>query len=174
MNLIYDKINSPIGELNLIVKEQKIIALMFGSLEKVKSYLEKKLKTKDISLEFKENPENYSTMLYKYFEGDMSQLSLLQENSVLHGTEFQIKSWKQLAQIPTGKTISYEEEARLVGNIKAVRAVALANNKNPIMIIYPCHRVIGKNGHLVGYASGLENKKWLLDHEAKFISMSLV
>lgn len=168
MNIIYDKINTPIGELNLIVKENKIIALMFGSLEKVRTYLEKKLKVKNLEMKEFKNPEGYSVMLEQYFKGDMNKLKELQDNSLLIGTEFQVKSWKQLAQIPTGKTISYEEEATLVGNKKAVRAVALANNKNPIMIIYPCHRVIGKNGHLVGYASGLENKKWLLDHEAKY------
>lgn len=168
MNLTYDIINSPIGQLNLVIKDKKIITLMFGTVETVKNYLSKKLKTKDILLEKAVNPEGFSSMLKQYFDGDMSQLRTLQENCLLIGTEFQIKSWQQLAKIPCGKTISYEEEANLVGNIKAVRAVALANNKNPIMVIYPCHRVIGKNGKLVGYASGLENKKWLLDHEAKF------
>jgi methylated-DNA-[protein]-cysteine S-methyltransferase len=81
------------------------------------------------------------------------------------GTEFQRKVWNELLTIPYGQTISYEALAIRIGNIKSIRAVGLANGQNPIAIIIPCHRVIGKNGSLVGYGGGLENKEWLLDHE---------
>jgi methylated-DNA-[protein]-cysteine S-methyltransferase len=81
------------------------------------------------------------------------------------GTSFQKKVWSELLTIPYGKTISYEALAIRIGNVKSIRAVGLANGQNPIAIIIPCHRVIGKGGELVGYGGGLENKEWLLYHE---------
>jgi len=86
-------------------------------------------------------------------------------NLGFRGTEFQTKVWHQLLHIPYGVTISYEELAIRVGDIKAIRAVGLANGQNPIAIVVPCHRVIGKNGSLTGYGGGLDNKQWLLEHE---------
>lgn len=81
------------------------------------------------------------------------------------GTPFQIQVWRALQEIPFGKTWSYKELAIHLGDAKKVRAVGMANNKNPLSILVPCHRVIGADGKLVGYASGLERKRWLLDHE---------
>jgi methylated-DNA-[protein]-cysteine S-methyltransferase len=81
------------------------------------------------------------------------------------GTDFQKKVWEVLKSIPYGTTVSYGEVAKAVGNPKACRAVGMANNKNPIMIMIPCHRVIGANGKLVGYGGGLEIKEWLLSLE---------
>ena len=83
------------------------------------------------------------------------------------GTDFQNVVWKALKQIPCGETASYQYQATLIGNPKAVRAVASANGANRISIIIPCHRVIGKDGSLTGYGGGLERKRWLLDHEHK-------
>ncbi len=83
----------------------------------------------------------------------------------LRGSDFQKKVWNELLTIPYGKTISYEELAIRIGNIKSIRAVGLANGQNPLAILVPCHRVIGKGGALVGYGGGLENKEWLLYHE---------
>jgi methylated-DNA-[protein]-cysteine S-methyltransferase len=92
----------------------------------------------------------------------------------LRGSEFQKKVWNELLTIPYGKTISYEELAIRTGNIKSIRAVGLANGQNPIAILVPCHRVIGKSGGLVGYGGGLENKEWLLYHEgARLKQLSL-
>ena len=87
----------------------------------------------------------------------------------LRGTEFQKRVWNELLDIPYGSTISYEALAIRIGNIKTIRAVGLANGQNPIAIIVPCHRVIGKNGDLVGYGGGLENKEWLLHHEGALL-----
>src|SRR5688572_7190455 len=81
------------------------------------------------------------------------------------GSVFQKKVWTELLTIPYGKTVSYEEVAIRVGDIKSIRAVGLANGQNPIEIIVPCHRVIGKNGDLVGYGGGMDNEEWLLHHE---------
>jgi methylated-DNA-[protein]-cysteine S-methyltransferase len=81
------------------------------------------------------------------------------------GTDFQQRVWKELAQIPYGKTVSYLELSKKLGDTKAIRAVASANGKNPLWIVVPCHRVIGSDGSLTGYAGGLWRKKWLLEHE---------
>jgi O-6-methylguanine DNA methyltransferase len=85
----------------------------------------------------------------------------------LHGTDFQKKVWQALRQIPYGEIRTYKEIATVVGNPKASRAVGMANHKNPLMIVVPCHRVIGTNGKLIGYAGGLDMKKALLELEHK-------
>ncbi len=81
------------------------------------------------------------------------------------GTEFQKKVWDELLKIPFGKTISYLDLSKKLGDPKAIRAVAAANGKNPIWIVIPCHRVVGSKGEMVGYAGGIHRKKWLLNHE---------
>ena len=102
-------------------------------------------------------------MLCEYFEGSRKTFDELPLNPV--GTEFQKKAWNALLKIPYGETRSYEEQAMLIGNAKAYRAVGNANSKNPISIIIPCHRVIGKNKKLVGYGGGLDVKRFLLELE---------
>ncbi len=98
-----------------------------------------------------------------YFEGTRTTFNLKLNPK---GTEFQQKVWKALLQIPYGTTTSYLELSKTLGDVKAIRAVAAANGKNPLWIVVPCHRVIGSNGELTGYAGGLPRKKWLLDHES--------
>lgn len=102
--------------------------------------------------------------LEEYFNGQRKTFDLPLK---LEGTDFQKKVWKELIKIPYGKTISYKELATSIGNEKACRAVGMANNKNKIMIVIPCHRVIGSNGDLTGYAGGLNIKQQLLELEAK-------
>ena len=97
-----------------------------------------------------------------YFAGELEAFDL---PLAAHGTDFQKRVWDQLTRIPFGETISYSELARRLDDPKLVRAVGLANGRNPISIIIPCHRVIGADGSLVGYGGGLERKKWLLEHE---------
>ena len=87
------------------------------------------------------------------------------------GTPFQQKVWDETLNIPFGKTASYMDIAKKLGDTKSTRAVGLANGKNPIAIIIPCHRIIGSNGSLTGYAGGIERKKWLLDHESTQTSL---
>jgi methylated-DNA-[protein]-cysteine S-methyltransferase len=98
-----------------------------------------------------------------YFAGELETFDV---PLALHGTAFQQSVWEQLTRIPFGETISYSELARRLGDPKLVRAVGLANGRNPVSIIVPCHRVIGADGSLVGYGGGLERKQWLLEHEA--------
>lgn len=97
--------------------------------------------------------------LEEYFNGKRASFNLTVNPK---GTEFQIKVWKELLKIPYGKTRTYLEQSKALGDIKAIRAVATANGKNPLWIIIPCHRVIGSNGSLTGYAGGIWRKKWLL------------
>lgn len=100
--------------------------------------------------------------LKEYFEGLRTTFTL---NLNPRGTEFQKKVWEELLTIPFGTTTTYLKQTLSLGNEKAIRAVAAANGKNPIWIVIPCHRVIGTNGSLTGYAGGLWRKKWLLEHE---------
>jgi len=97
-----------------------------------------------------------------YFAGELERFDV---RLAVHGTDFQMRVWDQLMRIPFGETISYSELARRLGDPKLVRAVGLANGRNPVSIIIPCHRVIGADGSLVGYGGGLERKRWLLEHE---------
>lgn len=102
--------------------------------------------------------------LQEYFSGKRKNFDLPLK---AEGTDFQRKVWKALQEIPYGETCSYKDIAENIGNIKASRAVGMANNKNPIFIFIPCHRVIGSNGKLVGYAAGLDVKERLLEMEKR-------
>lgn len=103
--------------------------------------------------------------LNAYFAGSLTHFSL---PLAAKGTVFQQQVWRQLCGIPFGQTCSYADVARGISNVKAVRAVGAANGRNPIAIVVPCHRVIGANGTLTGYAGGLDKKAWLLKHEQRF------
>lgn len=100
--------------------------------------------------------------LAQYFDGTRTEFDLPLEPS---GTEFQRRAWHELAQIPFGETITYGEQAVRMGDRNKMRAVGAANGKNPIPIVVPCHRVVGADGKLTGFAGGIDNKAWLLDHE---------
>lgn len=118
-------------------------------------------------------PEVLEDAVYQfqeYFEKKRKQFDLKLNPA---GTTFQKKVWQQLQEIPFGKTVSYLELSKTLGDPKAIRAVAAANGKNPLWIVVPCHRVIGSNGDLVGYAGGLSRKKWLLDFESPVLQQSL-
>jgi len=104
--------------------------------------------------------------LDEYFRGKRKVFHL---PLLLDGTAFQKKVWQELEKIPYGKTLAYSDIAAMVGNPRAVRAVGGANNRNPVSIIVPCHRVIGKDGTLTGYGGGLWRKEWLLEHEKQNI-----
>lgn len=106
--------------------------------------------------------EQAVSQLQEYFEGKRNDFNLKLNPK---GTEFQQRVWQELLNIPFGKTLSYLELSKKLGDVKAIRAVAAANGKNPLWIVVPCHRVIGTDGSLTGYAGGLGRKKWLLEHE---------
>jgi len=108
--------------------------------------------------------------LKEYFNNERKTFDLKLN---LEGTTFQKKVWKALETIPFGKSISYLQLSKKLGDVKAIRAAASANGKNPLWIIIPCHRVIGSNGSLIGYAGGLYRKQWLLNHENDYKQQSL-
>lgn len=110
------------------------------------------------------------TQLNEYFEGKRQNFDFKINPK---GTEFQQKVWLELLNIPFGKTMSYLDLSKKLGDVKAIRAVASANGKNPLWIVVPCHRVIGTDGSLTGYAGGLWRKKWLLEHESPNLQQSL-
>lgn len=150
--------NSPIGLIQIETTKTHLV-----SIEIVEE-----TKEAEKSKETAEKPEILKKVikeLEEYFLGKRKKFSL---DYMLDGTEFQKKVWKALTEIPYGETVSYKDIALKIGNEKASRAVGNANNKNKICIIIPCHRVLGSNKALVGYAYGIDKKKWLLDHENKF------
>lgn len=160
------KIDSPLGKIILLATEKSLCLVEFynskytnNNIEKVKKYFNGEIieKNNDILNETEKQ-------LNEYFKGERKDFNIPLE---MIGTEFQKKIWNILLEIPYGKTISYEEQSIRYRNVKAIRAVANANSKNLIAIIIPCHRVIGKNGKLTGYAGGLDKKKWLLNFEKK-------
>ena len=117
---------------------------------------------KQISLIIPTVLQDAVSQLEDYFEGGKTDFTFKLNPT---GTEFQQKVWQGLLEIPFGKTMSYLELSKKLGDVKAIRAVASANGKNPLWIVVPCHRVIGTDGSLTGYAGGLWRKKWLLEHE---------
>jgi len=110
------------------------------------------------------------SQLQEYFEGKRKDFDFKLNPK---GTDFQKKVWQELLNIPFGKTMSYMDLSKKIGDVKAIRAVASANGKNPLWIVVPCHRVIGTDGSLTGYAGGLWRKKWLLEHEIPSHQQSL-
>jgi len=102
--------------------------------------------------------------LDEYFAGSRCEFDLPLDPD---GTDFQHNAWDALCTIPFGETVSYGEQARRMGDVRKARAVGAANGRNPLSIIVPCHRVVGADGSLTGFAAGLETKAWLLDHERK-------
>jgi len=147
---------SPVGLLKISGNENFINEINFiDSIEKPRDDHKKKIPPVII---------NCIEELIQYFHGErrVFEFPISQE-----GTEFQKSVWNELLRIPFGKTISYLELSRRLGDTKAIRAAASANGKNNIAIVVPCHRVIGSKNDLVGYAGGIRRKKWLLEHEAK-------
>ncbi|AKB34231.1 Methylated-DNA--protein-cysteine methyltransferase [Methanosarcina siciliae HI350] len=153
--MYYATFKSPIGSILLAGDEEglKYVNFMKGK---------KKMEVPDDWQENKEFFRDVSGQLEAYFAG---QLKSFDVKLAPEGTEFQKSVWKVLKEIPYGETRTYGEIAKNIGNPKASRAVGLANNRNPIAIIVPCHRVIGANGKLTGYASGLDIKEFLLKLE---------
>ncbi|MBU8893288.1 MAG: methylated-DNA--[protein]-cysteine S-methyltransferase [Bacteroidales bacterium] len=148
---------SPVGNLRIISNDQDIIKIEFTD-----DFFKMKIIPSQI--------QNCIKQLDEYFNGARKEFNI-EINPA--GTEFQGKVWNILLKIPYGKTISYIELSRQFGDEKAIRAIASANGKNPIPVIIPCHRVIGNDGSLTGYAGGLLKKQWLLEHEGAIKQKSL-
>lgn len=144
---------SPVGIIKITASDSGIVSLNFERKSLVRTQ-----KNKITNKHLKE----CIRQLDEYFSGERTLFDLPLDAT---GTPFQKKVWDALRKIPHGQTVSYVDIARRIGKPKASRAVGGANNKNPVAIIVPCHRVVGKNGDLIGYAGGLIKKKWLINHE---------
>jgi len=149
---VYCYYESPVGALTLAENEGRLVCLLFGK--------------RQIDMPYGENDflRGVMAQLDAYFAGERRSFDIPIE---MRGTPFQKKVWTALQSIPYGSTVSYKELAEMIGSPKACRAVGSANNKNPISIIVPCHRVIGADGKLTGYGGGVDNKAYLLKLEQK-------
>lgn len=157
MEYVFMEMASPVGTLKLVAHDDALLAVLWENENP------KRVPLSTLTLD-----QNHAILLEtkkqltEYFSGKRQTFNL---PLAFHGTPFQKKVWNALLTIPFGETRSYKDIAEQIGNVKAVRAVGAANGKNPISIIAPCHRVVGVNGKLVGFAGGLDNKEILLNIE---------
>ena len=159
MPVIHKKIKSPIGTLTLIADESALLAVLWPGEDASRVKTELGVVSKE-SLVF----DKAEMQLEEFFSGSRKHFDLPLR---MIGTPFQIKVWKALQKIPFGQTRSYSDLARSIGSPQSCRAVGAANGKNPLSIVVPCHRVIGKNGSLTGFAGGLEAKRYLIERESQ-------
>ena len=154
---------SPIGTLTIVANQRAVVAIDWDG----ESGHESALGDADIVDVAAVDHAPLATaveQLDEYFAGERTEFDLPLDAV---GTTFQHQAWDALVRIPFGETVSYGEQAVMLGDKNKARAVGAANGKNPIPIVVPCHRVVGSNGHLTGFAGGLDAKAWLLDHEFK-------
>lgn len=155
MDLFQGYIHNDLGYIAIETDSDKIMSVYFTDTKPEES---------------NSNPvvEECKSQLLEYFSGTRKIFSLPLD---LKGSQFQVDVWNELMKIPFGEVITYSKLAHRMGDVKKIRAVGMANSKNPIGIIVPCHRVVGKNGKLVGYGGGLWRKKWLLDFESSRLNL---
>ena len=166
--LTLDRVATPVGEVLLVTDgEGAVRALDFADYEDRMNRLLVR-HAPGASLAAGAAPGPVRAAVERYFAGDVRALDGLPVTT--GGTDFQRSVWKALRAIPAGETRTYGQLAAAIGSPKAVRAVGLANGQNPVGLIVPCHRVIGANGTLTGYAGGLERKRWLLQHEGASVA----
>ena len=163
--LTLDRIATPVGDVLLVTDlDGTVRALDFSDYEARMTRLLRRHAPDAIVVEGRA-PSTVRSAVEAYFGGDLRVLDGVTVKT--GGTDFQRAVWAALRAIPAGETRSYGQLASAIGSPRAVRAVGMANGQNPIGVIVPCHRVIGANGTLTGYAGGLERKRWLLEHERK-------
>ena len=158
--LTHTRMQSPLGEMLITASDAGVHHILFTDMPETERLLA-------AGLAQHSHPflDQACTQLEAYFAGTHHDFDL---PLAARGTDFQHRVWAQLRQIPYAMTWGYSELAQAIQQPTAARAVGMANGKNPLCIVVPCHRVIGKNRQLVGYAGGLERKAWLLDHELRF------
>ncbi|MBF2003193.1 MAG: methylated-DNA--[protein]-cysteine S-methyltransferase [Synechococcales cyanobacterium M58_A2018_015] len=166
--LLFDQINSPIGTILLISDGEHLCALEFAAHEaRTLSFLKKRYG--NFALKLVQNPLGISERIQAYLNGDYHSVDEIPVST--GGTAFQQQVWQALRTIPVGTVITYGQLAEQLGKPTASRAVGMANSQNPVSIVLPCHRVIGSNGQLTGYAGGLDRKCWLLEHEGAILPL---
>lgn len=162
--LVETDYESPVGTLRLVASTQGLRAILWPNDS------EKRGRVKLASCKPGTSPILAQTVveLDQYFAGEREEFEIPLDPV---GTEFQLEVWHALAQVPYGQTTSYGRQAQALGRPKSVRAVASANGKNPLSIVLPCHRILGADGSLTGFAGGLEGKAWLLAHEGQRLNL---
>lgn len=171
ITVLTDRIESPLGPMLLLARDGVLIGLEFDDQpERI---------ARDLRLRFgaaemfpAANPHGLSDRIRAYFAGDLKVIDDIPADG--GGAEFQRRVWAELRRIPCGTTVSYGDIARRIGDVKASRAVGLANGRNPIAIVVPCHRVIGADGSLIGYGGGIDRKTWLLRHEGIAVTVDRI
>jgi methylated-DNA-[protein]-cysteine S-methyltransferase len=161
-----DTIPTPICPMILLARDGVLLSLEFSDAD---DRVKRELKTRFGDAEFvsTKNPFGFSERITNYFAGDLATIDTIPTDG--GGTDFQRRVWAELRNIPCGVTISYGELASRLGDRNAMRAVGLANGRNPIAVVVPCHRVIGANGSMTGYGGGIARKEWLLRHEGALL-----
>ena len=166
--ILISRFTTPLGPMFVCATDEGICLLEFVERKMLETEFKDLQKRLNATIVTGENEfiRQAKQQVGEYFEGSRMEFSL---PLITPGTEFQNDVWQCLQGIPYGETRSYQQQAEIIDRPKAVRAVASANGNNRIAIVVPCHRVIGKDGSLTGYAGGLERKRWLLDHEKKHL-----
>lgn len=163
--LFFDEVPSPIGTILIVFDQDTLRALDYMDYEtRMLELLRRRFG--QVKLTHGQDANGFRTRIEAYFADDLAALDSIRVNG--GGTDFQQKVWRALRAIPPGQTATYGEIAARLDCPSAARAVGLANSLNPIAIVVPCHRVVGANGKLTGYAGGLDRKRWLLEHERSF------
>jgi methylated-DNA-[protein]-cysteine S-methyltransferase len=165
LKLLLDRIPSPLGTILLMSDGEALRALDFSDFE-ARMHQLLRLQYGSYELMPSDGTGNRGRFLEAYFAGDLAVLDQVPVRTA--GTAFQRSVWAALRTIPPGTTTSYGRLAATIGRAKASRAVGLANGSNPVAIVVPCHRVIGADSSLTGYGGGLDRKRWLIDHEARY------
>lgn len=165
LRLLEDKIATPLGPLWILCDEQFHLRAVEWEEHTVRmeQLLELHYRTEGYERVAASNPNGLSRQMKSYFEGDLSIIETLP--SATAGTPFQREVWQALRTIPCGQVMHYGQLAEQLGRPGAARAVGAANGSNPVSVVVPCHRVIGRNGTMTGYAGGVQRKEWLLRHE---------
>jgi methylated-DNA-[protein]-cysteine S-methyltransferase len=164
--VLTDRISTPIGDMILVARDGAVLLLEFeDASDRIARELQSRFNGNE--LQPAANPFGLSEKIRDYFAGQLTAIDdVLTDGG---GTAFELRVWAELRRIPCGQTISYGELATRIGNKNAMRAVGLANGKNPVAVVVPCHRVIGADGKLTGYGGGLYRKEWLLKHEGALL-----
>ncbi len=160
--LLVEYIPSPIGTIVIVVDGDRLCSLDFEDYaERMMRLLKRRYA--EVQLTRADDPHGFGTRIRDYFAGEYESLATIPVHT--GGTPFQQQVWTALREIPAGETVTYSQLAARIGRPSAARAVGMAISLNPVAIVLPCHRVIGCNASLSGYAGGVERKRWLLRHE---------
>ena len=156
------RLHVPFGELTVVASDKGVRYISFENDAHPKSYQNMSV------MDDASHPVVARTVqqLNEYLQGTRTSFDLPLD---VRGTEFQVHAWNALAKVPYGTTASYKQQAASIGRPTATRAIGAANGRNPVVVVLPCHRIVGADGSLTGFGGGLPVKKWLLDHEASVI-----